>query len=847
MKKNLAIKQFHELVVNKYHIYNSLFMNLPYEKMSKIGMWIPILANESEEGYAAGKNPVEIVDNFFDQANFKTEKEQIDFLFRVIQYVERQVVLFDAIEDASFDDINNLKNNKTIRKSYQLAASQGREAELVEKLKDFGIRIVFTAHPTQFYPPPVQRIIHDLQAAISKNEVNEINILLQQLGKTPFLNKVKPTPYDEARSIIYYLRYVYYDGIGKLQEQVKGIVGEDFDNTNLIQLGFWPGGDRDGNPFVTAETTRKVADELRMSLMKCYYHELKKIKRRLTFRSIEPILTSLSDKLYKNMFALDADLTLDEILEPLYSVRELLVRMHDGLFVEQLDNFITKVNVFKIHFATVDIRQDSRIHTKAIKEIITKYKLADKPYEELSEAELTDILINSNVVINEHLFDDELIVDTIKNIKQLKIIQKHNGEQGCNRYIISNSEDIFAVLHVYGLFRFCGWKEENITFDIVPLFETIKGLSAARETMDTLYNLPKYAQHLQRRGNKQTIMLGFSDGTKDGGYLKANWEIFRTKEILSQVSEENGIKVMFFDGRGGPPARGGGKTHRFYASQGKNIANHEIQLTIQGQTISSMYGTISQFMHNCEQLITAGVSNDIFENSKTKLDQKERELFEELGDSSFQKYEELKHHPKFIKYLEQMSTLKYYGRVNIGSRPGKRGNTKELTLSDLRAISFVGSWSQLKQNVPGYFGIGTAIAKLKEEGRIDEVKELFKESALFNSLIKNSMMSLTKTYFALTSYMKDHEEFGDFWQILYDEYKLSKDMMLEISGYDTLMQEEFLSKTSIILREQMVLPLLTIQQYALQKIAEGVPNQEIYESMVTRSLYGNINASRNSA
>ena len=132
--------------------------------------------------------------------------------------------------------------------------------------------------------------------------------------------------------------------------------------------------------------------------------------------------------------------------------------------------------------------------------------------------------------------------------------------------------------------------------------------------MDTLYKLPIYAQHLKRRKQKQTIMLGFSDGTKDGGYLKANWEIFNAKERLSQVSAEHGIKVIFFDGRGGPPARGGGKTNRFYAAQGKNIANNEIQLTIQGQTVTSMYGTIEQFMHNCEQLITAGISNDIFDD-----------------------------------------------------------------------------------------------------------------------------------------------------------------------------------------------------------------------------------------
>jgi len=584
-----------------------------------------------------------------------------------------------------------------------------------------------------------------------------------------------------------------------------------------------------------------------MTLIKCYYHHLKTLRRRLTFRNIEEILTDLSDKLYHNMFSEQANITVDEILNPLYSVRDILKVQHDGLFSDQLEELIFRVKIFKTHFATLDIRQDSSVHELAIREIFEQYKLADKPFDELSVEERIEILTTKKVVIDEHLFTNPLIIDTIRNIKQLKNIQHLNGEQGCNRYIISNSEDIFSVLNVFALFRFCGWKTEEITFDIMPLFETIEGLSGAREVMNTLYNLPIYNAHLKRRNQKQGIMLGFSDGTKDGGYLKANWEIFNTKEILSQVSDENGMKVVFFDGRGGPPARGGGKTHRFYASQGKNIANHEIQLTIQGQTITSMYGTVDQFMHNCEQLITAGITNDIFDDEKTKISPAQRELIRALADASYEKYQSLKEHDKFVPYLEKMSTLKYYGKANIGSRPGKRGNNKQLTLKDLRAISFVGSWSQLKQNVPGYFGIGSAIAQLKAEGKLDEVKDLFQNMAFFKSLILNSMMSMTKSNFALTQYMKSDKEFGEFWDVLHDEYELSKAMMLEISGYQTLMEEELVSKASINIREKIVLPLLTIQQFALQQVAQKGEQQAVYEKMVMRSLFGNVNASRNSA
>ena len=304
--------------------------------------------------------------------------------------------------------------------------------------------------------------------------------------------------------------------------------------------------------------------------------------------------------------------------------------------------------------------------------------------------------------------------------------------------------------------------------------------------------------------------------------------------------------AIFFDGRGGPPARGGGKAHRFYASQSKKIANHAIQLTIQGQTISSRYGSSEHFIHNCEQLITAGLSQQLHEKENT-ISEESRAMIEELALLSFEKYTSLKNHEKFIPYLENKSTLKYYSEANIGSRPAKRGSDKKLELKDLRAISFVGSWSQLKQNVPGYYGVGTALQFFVNQGKLDELKKLFREVQYFKALILNSMMSLSKCNFDLTSYIAKDAEFKDFWNMLFDEYKLAIQMVLLISDYEVLMEEEQTTKNSIQIREQIVLPLLLIQQYALQKIEQNSSFNDSYKKIVQRSLYGNINASRNSA
>ncbi|WP_366938693.1 phosphoenolpyruvate carboxylase [uncultured Eudoraea sp.] len=788
------------------------------------------------------------MDLFFQNyANIDTEQQRIDFMFSVIQYVERQVVLYDSVEDAAFPKLHEHSSSLSIKDYFQLVDKNKSWEKIAKKLSTFSARIVLTAHPTQFYTPDVLDIIEELKSLILKDKINDIDVVLQQLGLTSLINTKKPTPLDEAKNIIYILRNVYYAAVGDLFTYIKSnIENDDFDNYNIIKLGFWPGGDRDGNPFVTADITKDVADELRINLMKCYYNDLKILRKKLTFKDLRPDLNNLRDRLYVAMFDPNRVVSYDDIIGPLITVREILIDKYNSLYLKQLDVLMDKVKIFKTHFATLDIRQDHSKHRQVIETVLKTNGYIKERLDELTEAKLRNILLKAKLKLDPKDFNDEIVKDTIANISQLKDIQNKNGEEGCNRYIISNSEDIYSVLFVYALFRWCGWEKDKITFDIVPLFETMNGMDTAEATMQYLFDLPDYRSHLEQRGNRQTMMLGFSDGTKDGGYLKANWSILKTKEVLSKVCSKNDIDAIFFDGRGGPPARGGGKTHRFYAAQTKDIANNEIQLTIQGQTITSTYGTKEQFMHNSEQLLTAGLSNNLF-GKENVISRESRKLMEELSDLSFAKYDALKQHEMFISYLENRSTLKYYTKANIGSRPGKRGQKAKLELTDLRAISFVGSWSQLKQNVPGYFGIGTAIKKLKDKGRLRELKKLFKEVPFFETLMLNSMMSLSKCYFELTSYMKDDKEYGAFWNILHDEFLLSKQMLLLISNSEILMENEAVSRESIKIRENIVLPLLVIQQYALYQISENSDYKALYEKIVTRSLYGNINASRNSA
>lgn len=853
---NENIKAFNNLVLLRYQIYNSIFLTLELDGVHRTGILLPLLEEQCVSGLKDGKSPKEIIDEFFaNRKEYKDETEMIGQLFRFVQYIERQVVLVDALEDAAFDVVNNMEGNGSISAFINQTANRNASEELLKALADFRVRLVLTAHPTQFYPGPVLGIITDLAEAIRDNDLRTIKRLLAQLGKTPFFKKEKPTPYDEAVSLIWYLENVFYQSIPMIYETVCDQLGEEAESAlrdnPLLQLGFWPGGDRDGNPFVNTDISLKVADRLRTSVLKNYFKDIRNLKRRITFRGAVEIVEKIESKLYKSAFVNPDNpvIKLNRFKKDLEELKAILEEDHNGLFTEEVESVRRKLRIFGLHFASLDFRQDSRVIAKTFDAILPKIKGSDSDdlandYEALLEVE---------PLRARPRLEDPVLSDTIGSFYALQEIQERNGPAGCYRYIISNCRSEVDIARVFAMARLSGMGSK-MYLDVIPLFETIDDLKAAGEVMQKLYTNSTYLKHLKGRNMKQVVMLGFSDGTKDGGYISANWNIFRAKEEISRVSRENGISVVFFDGRGGPPARGGGNTHKFYASLGPTIDSSQIQLTIQGQTISSNFGTPVSSRFNLEQLLTAGLENKVIHSPEKELTAEEREVLEELSQISYKAYSDFKAHPKFVPYLENMSTLKYYGQTNIGSRPSKRGKSDKLKFEDLRAIPFVGAWSQLKQNVPGFYGLGTAFEKFDKAGKLDVLAELYRNSLFFRTLVENSMQSLSKSYFELTRYMENDKEFGSFWKLIYDESRRAKKYLLTISGQTELLQTNPSIKASIKLREKIVLPLLTIQQHALIRIKELERDKkgtsklaESYRKLVIRSLYGNINASRNSA
>ncbi len=859
MARKTKLERFNEYVLSKFQIYNSLFLTLPFDNVKNTSLFLPIFSTFCSDGYNSNLSPSHIIDSFFEKYfPDLPSNERLDLLFNFVQFIERQVVLFDAIEDAGFSYVNNMHGRGTLRNVKEEANELKKQKALKDYLNKFKVRLVLTAHPTQFYPGSVLGIITDLSEAIKIDNLDDVKSLLVQLGKTKFFNKKKPTPLDEAVSLIWYLENVFYHSTALIYNYLKQHIYENESiNNNIFDFGFWPGGDRDGNPFVTPSISIKTAKELRFSILRNYYRDIRKLKRKITFENVDIIVSELERKVYNTLLYPKSDniITLNGLIKELELVKEILIDKHQSIYVLDVDDLINKVKIFGFHFASLDIREDSRIHSSVLNNILEHPKISNyiknfpSNFFSLNKSEKRKILSKIEGKVPVSIFQESNVVNTLGSIYAIKKIQKLNGEKGCNRYIISNCGSTYNILELFALLRICDWNSPSI--DIIPLFETIPDLESSFEIMKKLYSNKDYFSHLKNRSLKQTIMLGFSDGTKDGGYFMANWSIYVAKQKLTEISREFGVSVSFFDGRGGPPARGGGNTHQFYASLGNKIQSDQIQITIQGQTISSNFGTLDSSQYNLEQLLSSGISNQVFNKEKNDLSKADRKTMTELAKLSYDKYLDFKSHPLFVPYIEHMSTLKYYSKTNIGSRPSKRGNKEKLNFSDLRAIPFVGSWSQSKQNVPGFFGVGSSLNHFYNKDDFYRVVELYKNSSFFRTLIANSMMSLTKSFFKLTSYMKNDSKFGEFWKIIYDEYELSKKMILKLTDFEVLMQDQPAGRESIKVRESIVQPLITIQQYALNKIHENsnknINDSEVYEKLVTRCLFGNINAARNSA
>ena len=539
MARKTKLERFNEHVLSKFEIYNSLFLTLPFKSILKTSILLPLFSEHCKSSYNEKKSPQFIVESFFKKYCVDlNDKERLNLIFSFIQFIERQIVLFDAIEDSAFPIVNNMHGRGTLRYIKEETTGKGKLKELTNYLESFKINLVLTAHPTQFYPGSVLGIINDLSFFISKGSIDEIKKLLLQLGKTRFFKKKKPTPFDEAMSLIWYLENIFYTSSSRIYNYIEQNIldGERLKN-ELFSFGFWPCGDRDGNPYVTPDISIRTAEKLKYSVQRNYYRDLRKLKRKITFDEVEEIIDDLEIRMYNSLLNKSRQISLKEFKDRLNNVISILNKKHNGIYVEEVLDLYNKVKIFGYHFASLDIRQDSRVLRKVFIRIIESSEsksflnthLSEK-YDSLDFEQKINYLTKVNGNVSSSYFKDSIVIDTLGSIEAMKNIQKLNGEKGSNRYIISNCSSLEDILILFALIRMTGWIKPTV--DIIPLFETITDLEKSTQVLQNLYETQLYQNHLKNRNNKQTVMLGFSDGTKDGGYIMANWSIFKARNLF---------------------------------------------------------------------------------------------------------------------------------------------------------------------------------------------------------------------------------------------------------------------------------------------------------------------------
>jgi phosphoenolpyruvate carboxylase len=883
-------RAFDEHVATRYRLYSGLFFGLPYDLLQRVGRLMPVFAEHCRRGLQQKLSPSDIVERFFSENPMLTDVSKDEALFLFLQLVERQIVLFDALEDASFTHMHDLAAPGSVSDLVEAVRRDNLQPDLAKLLKQTATRIVLTAHPTQFYPDAVQHIIQDLRTALTRNDPAQAERLLLQLGKTKFSNRERPTPIDEARGVLRSMEEVFYDVMPDVAVRMIVLAhGRERMPDNLptcpnLQIGFWPGGDRDGNPFVTADVTQEVARLLKERVLERHYVSATALARRLTFAGAHEKILAIRGRLRATWLAAAAhDRPLgpegpatdvpyknaSELQRELLALRRIIMRDHQRLFLDELDDFIMKVHLFGFFFASLDLRQSSDVLFAALRELLPltaadALGLGPAERETIANAKLAQdvplALFERCLHAARPIPDDRLsglsaaTRDTVDVLRLVPRVQDSNGELGLHRFIISHTRGPEDPMVVLVLARLAGLSDEQTRIDVVPLFESVEDLTHAENIMARLFDSTAYRAALDRRQQRQVVMLGFSDGTKDGGYLAANWSIRQARYKLTELGRRQGIRMIFFDGRGGPPARGGGNTHRFYRSRDSKIEQWETQLTIQGQTISSNFGNPEMAQYHVEQLFTANLENLLSTHQEDDPPAAHIPLLATLSDLSFQTYRELRDDPSLLTFLGDKSPLPLFDHLTIASRPVSRRATEKVDLENLRAIPFVATWSILKIQIPGFYGLGTALATVVESGREDELHDLYRHSRFFRALLDNAAMSLLKSRFDITAHLDRDEQLGPLWRKIRDEAQKVEYYILRIARQPWLLANDPLVRASIRFREDMVLPLLVIVHDAFARYNEArahgqVDDKEAVQArkMALKGMAAVINATRNAA
>jgi len=379
--------------------------------------------------------------------------------------------------------------------------------------------------------------------------------------------------------------------------------------------------------------------------------------------------------------------------------------------------------------------------------------------------------------------------------------------------------------------------------DIVPLFETVDDLDHAPRIMATLFENEVYRRHLEARGRRQQVMIGYSDSNKDGGYLRSNWMLFLAQRTLARLCDQYDVKLTLFHGRGGTLGRGGGPANRAILAQPPESVRGRVKLTEQGEVISTRYANLALARRHLEQLVNA-VLLTAGKRPRFTLEESWAQRMDALSDIAFQKYRALVGKRGFLTYFHEATPIDHIGALNIGSRPARRKATQDI--SDLRAIPWVFAWTQSRVNLPSWYGVGTALEQWCDGGRdaqkLEELREMYREWPLFNTVTDNVQMGLSKADMAIASLyaqLTDAKTRGLVFDDILDEFERTVRMVLLVVEAEQLLDKEPVLRRSIKVRNPYVDPMNYIQVALLQKL-QGEDDEE-QRRKLTAAVLGSVN------
>ncbi|HGQ7610329.1 TPA: phosphoenolpyruvate carboxylase [Streptococcus pneumoniae] len=795
-----------------------------------------------------------------------------DEMVYISRYFSILPLLINISEDVDLAYEINHQNNidqdylGKLSTTIKLVAEKENAVEILEHLN---VVPVLTAHPTQVQRKSMLDLTNHIHSLLRKyRDVklglinkdkwhNDLRRYIEIIMQTDMIREKKLKVTNEITNAMEYYNSSFLKAVPHLTTEYKRLAqahGLNLKQAKPITMGMWIGGDRDGNPFVTAKTLKQSALTQCEVIMNYYDKKIYQLYREFSLSTSivnvskqvrEMARQSKDNSIYREkelyrraLFDIQSKIqatktyliedeevgtryeTANDFYKDLIAIRDsLLENKGESLISGDFVELLQAVEIFGFYLASIDMRQDSSVYEACVAELLKSAGIHSR-YSELSEEEKCDLLLKEleedpRILSATHAEKSELLAKELAIFKTARVLKDKLGDDVIRQTIISHATSLSDMLELAILLKEVGLVDtERARVQIVPLFETIEDLDHSEETMRKYLSLSLAKKWIDSRNNYQEIMLGYSDSNKDGGYLSSCWTLYKAQQQLTAIGDEFGVKVTFFHGRGGTVGRGGGPTYEAITSQPLKSIKDRIRLTEQGEVIGNKYGNKDAAYYNLEMLVSAAINRMITQKkSDTNTPNRYEAIMDQVVDRSYDIYRDLVFgNEHFYDYFFDSSPIKAISSFNIGSRPAARKTITEI--GGLRAIPWVFSWSQSRVMFPGWYGVGSSFKEFinKNPENIAILRDMYQNWPFFQSLLSNVDMVLSKSNMNIAfEYAKlcEDEQVKAIYETILNEWQVTKNVILAIEGHDELLADNPYLKASLDYR----MPYFNILNY----------------------------------